>query len=355
MSELFQFPSVRAMATSIARTDYVRRSMWGLGARAGHREWFHFCVSEPGLELLLNFNVADDTRDPKQLGRQSGRLVVLLHTDSGWKGDVLDIDSEQIRLGGGRIFVQLGQNRLEFVDGVFRVSACLPGRSLELQLELEPASFPSLANNVALSASESPINWLVVPRLKASGRIVVDGRERVLQDAWAYHDHNWGHFSHRDFAWQWGHALPDDPANPFSVVFTRLGNRAQTDVFMQALLLWRGPRQHRVLREAELVVEAAGYCSVDAYTVPRVASLLTPGRTTDVPRRLLIRASGGDDEVKAIFDTKEVARIVVPHEHDLGTTTINEALGRLTMEGTIRGENFAFEGHGVFEFLGSGA
>jgi hypothetical protein len=219
---------------------------------------------------------------------------------------------------------------------------------IELDLMLRAQTFPSLASGVSIGDGP-PIHWLVVPRLLARGRAVIAGRAYTLDGAPAYHDHNWGFFSHRDFAWQWGH---DGGSGPHSVVLARLLDGAHATAFLQALLVWRGARQVRVFRGDELRVEPEGFLRPDRpFTVPRAAALLVGRLATEVPRRLHITAAADGDTIEGAFDAHSVARIVVPHDDSLATTAIHEVEGRLRLDGTLHDAPFALDAPAIFEFL----
>jgi hypothetical protein len=199
-----------------------------------------------------------------------------------------------------------------------------------------------------------PINWLVVPRLVASGRVQVGENVHDLDGALAYHDHNWGHFGWGcDFAWEWGYGLPDDRANPWSMVFVRLSNRAHTRAMMQGVFLWRGHREQRVFRDHELNVRHHGLLrSAHIRKVPPIMGLIYPDLATDIPAVISFDGDGDGDVVHGRFTTGEVAQVVLPNDRDLGVTVINEVSGRLTMKGRVRGEDLEIDGRAVFEFLG---
>ena len=59
-----------------------------------------------------------------------------------------------------------------------------------------------MASNVPLGHGEATINWVVVPRLRADGWVMVDERRYELDGELAYHDHNWGVW--RAVTWEWG-------------------------------------------------------------------------------------------------------------------------------------------------------
>ncbi len=341
----------RSMHESIARTDFVRRPPRDSSADPLHREWLHFSVSGASWTLVLNFSITDDARSSSR----RGRLVALLRTEGGWEGDVVELGSSDVDATPGEVFMRLGQNLVEFRDGAFVVTGELQHRELAFDLRLKPESFPSMANNVSLGAGRAPINWVVVPRLRATGTVQLGQRRLSAAGASAYHDHNWGYFGQRDFAWQWGHAWSDQPGAPETVVFTRLLNGNQTFCFMQALLLWTGVRQDRVMREDEVNVHTEGRLRIQPFAVPRRARLLAEGTSVDIPRTVHIRSSGNDDWLNARFDAEDAAQIIVPNDDDLGTTLINEVVGKMSVEGQVRGRAVSFDGRAVFEFLGRGS
>ena len=352
--EMDRRPDAGGIATSIARTSFLRRSSLEPESGRGHTEWLHFSIGGPELTLLVNMSVADDLRPSAPRGRERGRVVVLVREGGRWDGGADEVPCAEMKIRGGAIDVVLGESRAVFEQGVFRLSGRLRTRDVAFELELRPISFPSLASNVALGPGEEPINWAVVPALRADGWVTVDGSRRELRGVPAYHDHNWGYFSHRNFAWQWGHATSGDRSNPVSFVFTRLLNGAQTEVRMQALLLWYAGRQLRVFRDDDVTVSAEGFLRKDVFTVPKAARLLAGPAATDIPLRLRFEAAGGGDSLTGHFDAEDAARIVVPNEHDLGTTLIHEVVGRLELRGNVRGVPFELSTHAVFECLGRG-
>jgi hypothetical protein len=358
--------AAQQIATSVARTNFIRRASTAVD-RLGHREWLHFSIAaSDGTTLIVNMSITDDLRAVDQRRRtrpERGRLVVLAHRNGVWFGSAEEVDASAIEAHGGSVFIRLGESSIRFERGIFHVKGMLADQSVGFDLELEALSFPSLASNVSLGPSEDPIHWVVVPRLAVKrGELEIGGVPISLSGALAYHDHNWGYFNHRNFAWQWGHAFPsaeaDRDPDALSVVFTRLLNGPRTHAFMQALLFWRGSRQERVFREDEIEVTSEGFLRKDAFTVPKVARLLAGGRATDVPKTMsfVARGHGGRDEVQATFTTTDVAEIVVPNEHDLETTLIREVVGTLDLEGQIRGRRIEIvNGPGVFEWIGKPA
>ena len=345
-----------ALARAVTRLDWFRRSPFAVGGRGGHKEWHHFCVLAPGLDLLVNFSFCDDVRPTAARGTELARLTVLVRDATGtWDGDVIAFPPDAVRVVGGGIDVELGRNHLRFVDGAYDVEVALPGRALTAKLRLEPRTAPAFAPNIPLPDGP-PLHWVLMPRLHASGRIAWGKHVTEFDDGMAYHDHNWGHFlwGHR-FSWIWGFALPDDPASPWSLAFVRLMDRARTAVLAQGLFLWRGERQHRVFRDADVALTCDVRClrGRPVLKVPRVMGLLAPDVLSDVPRRVEMTAEADGDVLAWRFDAADGVQVVLPSDTDMGVTIINEVAGRLRLEGFVGGERVTMDGRAVCEFLGA--
>ena len=324
----------RTIATSLARNDYLRRTR-------GQREWLHFCVAAPGVDLLVNLSFAEDAR-----GNERVRLTLLARTGGRWDGDVEELDPEQLHLRGGEVFAAWRGNRIELRGGRFAIVATLANRPIAIALTIEPRAMPSLANNARIGAGT--LGWLVVPRAAASGHIEVGGELHAFTGAPAYHDHNWGRFEHRELSWQWGHAQDVET----SAVLARLCDPGETTIYSQVLMLWQGAHPSRVFRGGEVTLEREGLLRAPrVFVVPRVATAIARG-ATDVPRRLHVHARGDGDEVRGALDCEDVARIVVPDDHGLGATAIHEVVGTLSLTGRVRGAPFALTGRGMFELVG---
>ena len=200
---------------------------------------------------------------------------------------------------------------------------------------------------------QGTIDWLVVPRLAASGTIVVDRRVYKLENAPAYHDHNWGHWLWgQDFAWQWGFALPAKMDQAWSIVFDRVTNRARNQIQELKLSVWQEDKLQRIFAHSDIQVRERGYLHPERVPkFPRIMGLITPESTPDVPRTFEIEAASGDDRVRCLFQAQDVGQIVVPNETDLEMTVINEVSGLIEGEGVVKGKSFSVHGQGLFEFL----
>jgi hypothetical protein len=341
------------LARLLRSSDYLRRSPARLGGRGGYKEWQHFLVHAGDTHLLVNLSFLDEEQPGRSEGAEVARLIVLAHDDGGWDGDVDLFGEEELQVSAGQLDARLGRNELLFEDGTYRLSIALRERPVAVELELVPTTLPAFSANHPLTP-ERHISWLFVPRLVARGTLTLAGRTLRLEDAPAYHDHNWGHFGWGDdFCWEWGSVLPREPANPWSAVLVRMMDRARSVVRYQALFVWYGGEPVRVFRDEELSLSTpCCFQPARPFTLPRPLALLVPGTAADLPRSLEVHAQGGGDSVQLTFTPRHAARIVVPVEvSPEKVTIIHEVLGSLSLRGHVRGERVELEGTGVFEFV----
>ena len=321
------------------------------GASAPGKEWYHFCVIAPGLELIINFSLEADLR-PAATQASVSRLIVLARTQ-GWHGAVETFSPGEVSGSPTDVHLELGPHRLRFEDGVFHLAIRPQEGGLSAVLRLEPLAMPLRSQGATLG--DGSLSWVVVPALRARGSVRVGDRLFRLDGAPAYHDHNWGTWRWgSDFAWQWGFGLPAG-GSPWSLVFSRMTNRARTRELDRKLCLWRDGRLVRLFTERDVEVRPEGYLRREhVWKVPAIMALLSPGDALDVPRTLHVTARSGQDHLTLRFDADDVAQIVIPNETDLGVTLISEVCGRLALRGCVQGEPLTAEGAGVFEHVHPG-
>jgi hypothetical protein len=338
----------------IDRYDQLHGGILGdPGAAVDHKEWHHFCVLSPRVDLIVNFSLSGHAGQDQLPAGQAARVILLVHERGrGWDGDVETVPLREVDARQGEVGIRIGSSCLEFGPSGFTLSVALHHRPLTAQLVLEPRTLPLLAR-ADESIGSGQTGWLIVPRLEATGTIVVDRHVHRFERAPAYHDHNWGHWRWgQDFGWQWGFGLPDRAEDLWTVLFHRLTDRSRSTTMELTLGLWRGGELHRLFRHEQLQVEPAGYASAGPILkIPRPLALVAPERTTDVPRRLVVTAAAGPDRLRMEFTAEHMAQIIIPNETDLGVTVINEVRGTITVEGAVKGDQVASTGAGMCEFL----
>lgn len=334
----------------LALTDQTRFSEEMSEGSNQYKEWYHFCIIGQEVEVVVNFSITRDHRPAAAPGAHLARVILLVH-DHGWQGKVADIPWRDAQINPGRIDLRFGGQRLAFEQGAFHLSIALEDQPITLDLRIRPLTYPLLRSRAPIGPGA--IDWLVTPRLEASGTVVVGRRVHRLLAVPTYHDHNWGRWLWgQDFAWEWGFALPTQSETPWSLVFDRLTNRARNQVQELKLSLWRGDRLVRIFARDEIKVHPKGYRAQRRVPkFPPVMALIAPELTTDVPGEYNIEAITAQDHIVCSFAPEDLAQIVVPNEIDLGETVINEVIGAFHAEGCLKGETVKIEGKGFFEFL----
>jgi hypothetical protein len=123
---------------------------------------------------------------------------------------------------------------------------------------------------------------------------------------------------------------------------------------MQGVFLWNGHREQRVFRDRDLSIEHDGLLRATRLCkVPGPMALIHPDVATDIPRRLTFAGDADGDVIEGRFSCEDVAQVIIPNDHDLGVTVINEVSGRLVVQGRIGDENVRIDGRAIFEFLGA--
>jgi hypothetical protein len=341
----------RVIERVFAEHGHLRRSPSAYANKSGFKEWLHFAVHAPGLDLLVNFSIVDDIRDRARPGAELARVICMLK-DTHWDGDLDQYPTEQVRMRAGHFDVRYGECSATFEDGKILLRGKLQRRPIEFDLELTPLVVPTPAHNIQLNGCP-PIHWLVVPKLGAKGSVTCGGHRHILQNAVAYHDHNWGQFRWGgDFAWEWGAGAPLEGDNPWTFVFVRLTDRGHSRDLTQSVFLWKGARQHRLFRGMELRIWHEGLLRPQrVFKLPRVMAQVAPGSATDVPKRLHFLGDGNGDQIRGVFESTEVGQVIIPNDDDLGVTIINEVSGTLNVEGRVHGDRVHLSCPAIFEFL----
>lgn len=168
-------------------------------------EWHYFnVVAGPAEWWYLTWLVGGDVPD----GRWGGRLLVTHRTPGGKHEQfIADVPARLVRFDTTRADVALGPHRVTQRDGRYTLvgtarSASAARRTVRFDLTVVPmpgSYFPPVE-----LPGEGLVSGYVVPALRATatGQVCLDGACRTLQDAPAYHDHNWGTW--RDVTWEWG-------------------------------------------------------------------------------------------------------------------------------------------------------
>lgn len=341
----------RRLSKAIFAHDFLRYPFPGTARPGWQKEWLHFCVLNPEIELLVNLNISGDTRPAAAPGTRAARMVLLAHTGE-WHGDIETIDARAVTAIPGEVGMTLGQNFVRFREDRFELVAALQSQSLVVDLRLQPETVP-LAMDGEVPVARGSIGWFVLPRLTASGRVIAGRRVFELNETPAYHDHNWGHWLWGDdFCWEWGFTHFASGAEIWTAVFDRTLNRARTRLLEATLALWRDAELVKIFSRKEITVRPLAYSAPKTLLrIPKPLALAVPQLGRDVPRHFHVNAASGSDRVSLLLRTENEAQVLVPNETDLETTIITEVTGQVAIEGSIKDMHISGSGKGLFEFL----
>lgn len=355
--EMPQVTSKHGSASSpYARMDYWRCSPARLGGRAGHKEWSHFFVFGPGIDLLINFNLSESGHAAAAGMPETARVLAIARlTGNRWAGGIATFEPHEVDVSAGRLDAAFGSNYISFEDGCYKVGLLLPQKRLSAEITMQPQVRPAIASSVRLSDGGA-MRWLVVPRLLASGVIDVDDKSYALDQALVYHDRNWGHFEWGgDYSWEWATILPVDASNPWSMVYMRIGDRFRNRILSQAVIVWSGSSLCRTFHNRDVLVTQTGLQKQDyIFRVPPIIDIASPGLSADIPKALNVEAKSGRDKLDLSFEFDNFTQIGVPNDTSSKLTLLSETLGRVHIKGELQGRNVDFSGRTIAEFNHAG-
>jgi hypothetical protein len=310
----------------------------------GFKEWSHYSLLASDFDLLINFSLATGVGEGTQVAQTPRLTLLFAAADGSWDGDVEPFEINETSIAAGQLEASLGRNSSRFLEGRYCVEACLPSRGIKAALNFQPITRPVIANNVRLSNTES-VRWMVVPHLRASGEVAGAGRRYIVADAPAYHDRNWGRFTWGGgYAWEWAAILPSVAANPWCLVYSRITDRLRGATLSQSLILWRHEFPYRKFYGRDLSIVHVDLLRRERFLrIPRVAAVLLPGATADVPSRIEISASAWGDQITVRMSLKDFAQVIVPNDRWPGFTSLSEIRGRAEVAGRVGGQQIAFE------------
>lgn len=324
-------------ASLVADHDYWRGAWLEHERGMPYKEWHHFVVFGGEWTLLFNLNLD---------GHGAGRVIVVLDR-AGWHGAVTSCRAPQLR--PGRLDADFGPAGMRWRGDRFEIWQ--RGKGACFEIELLPASIPSISHNIRLGAG-AQVSWCLVPRLVASGWLEHDGVRLSFADRVAYHDHNWGRFAWGgDFSWEWGCAVPDDPELPWTLIFARMNDRRRHRTTATSMFLLEHGRHLRYFRNAEASIATDGVAdSRPAGRVPAAAALLLPDEDREMPRWLRLAAARGEDALHGEVEVVRHGQILVPSEtNPRGIVRLNEATTRVRVHGHCAGRVVEWRGAGLVE------
>lgn len=338
------------MTAALDRSDFLRAPLLACAQPDGFKEWHHFAIQGRTSRLLINFSLNNESRQAGQL-RLAPRVIVIAH-DQRWTGAVQRFDDSEVDVAADLGGLAIGGNRMTVRPDGYELVIDLPEQGIKGEIRLASVSRPFVVNNQPVGNGR--MCWLFVPRLRADGWLRIGGREHRLESELAYHDHNWGRFLWGDdFGWTWGTILPHDPEEPWSLVFLQMTDRKRLRCLSQGIYVWHDDEPAAIILHAGVQTRSSGVLGrAPDCILPPPMRLLLDGGVPDVPERLEICAARAGDTVQAEFRPQSYARVAQPSEVSLRRSTVLcETSGTARVRGSVNGEDFNFNGAGVFEFL----
>lgn len=329
-----------------------REDFWRAGSDAApavpFKEWQHFVVLAPGLDVLVNFSLAASP-GPGRGAAPVGRVIVLARA-ARWTGFVETVPCLELSRDGCR--GRFGEHRAEIRDGRYRIVVDAPAHDVRIDATFSPVTVPITARRQRLAPGRH-LDWSLTAQLAVDARIELGDEVFELAGASGYHDHNWGHFAWGDdFTWEWGSVLPR-AGGDWAVVYSSLMNRARTELLLEQVFVWRGGLNVLAAGGPDVHSAAHGrHRPRPGLRIPAPMALLHARVDADVPRRFEATARRGDDTITLAFTPEATSQVLVPSEcAPCGVVAVNECLGPVAIAGRLGDEVIHWEGRGVFEFV----
>jgi hypothetical protein len=267
-----------------------------------------------------------DSRIPA--ARWGGRLMVTHRRPDGrYDRYTEDVPGAHVRLDTTRADLTLGESTVRQRDGAYLLRARARGSAGPLRLDLTVRPLPNRYFPPAELREEALLSGYVVPGLaaRAAGRICVAGGCREIEDAVAYHDHNWGVW--RDVTWEWGAAQGGRLSLLYGGVYQA---GAVTSPFFLTLVDSLGVRQ--VLRFGRIDYRGARRAE---------------GAGGSAPQRFELVGTRDADTVRLVVEVRHALAT------EMGAAGFQrhflQMRGHFTLEGRLAGAAVADSGEGFFE------
>lgn len=315
---------------------------------SAYKDWLHLNVvdARSGVVGLVNVSLHGAPTDAR--ARAVG--TALFHVpDAGWVGNLVVRGHADARVGYAGIALDDVALTIDHAAGHVDASARLAGEGLALQLRATATS-QAFVVDWPLPLGSGWVSWYAVPRLRVEGSLRVEDTTIVLDDAIAYHDHNWGR-------WHWGDDLGWDWATflvtgaDVAVAVARTTDRRHDRVGAPVVLVDAGAHR-RVFVGDTVELRFQGRAALPLRRLPGTVAALRQDRARPrLPRRVRLRASDGVDQVDIAFDSHAAVQLVTADPIHGGTSFIHELAGSFAGEIDVGGTAAAVSGLGVVEHV----
>jgi hypothetical protein len=316
-----------------------------------YKDWLHLNFADPrsGTIGLLNVSLHGSPWDPRS--RAMG--VVLVHSPEwGWQSHVEITGYSGANLWESGIALRDIALAIDRQRGTIHASSLGSANRFHAHLQAEAAS-QQVAFEQEMPLGPGWISWSFVSNLHLSGEWKIGEYRTLLENAPAYHDHNWGRWHWGDdFGWEWGCFLKGmSPGQNLSMVFARTTDRAHRSRGKPFLVAEANSKRRCFLPEN---VEVAFVGSFDSplHRVPgAMAALHQEMAQPCLPGGVSIQAWQGADRLAISFVARGAAQFIASDPSERGYSFIHEMVGEYRVSGELRGAHLKDHGAAVFEYV----
>ncbi|MBJ7603395.1 MAG: hypothetical protein JF888_09445 [Candidatus Dormibacteraeota bacterium] len=314
-----------------------------------YKDWLHLCVFDPQSMVMGIVNVALQGAPADDRARASG-LALFHRPDGGWFGNLEVCGLPRAQVGVSSIALEQVAIAVDPRSGMVSASVRQPDDQLALQLTAQPAG-PALLVDRKMPLRAGWISWYAVPRLTLRGEVRIGAERLGLENAQAYHDHNWGRWLWgQDVAWEWGcfRAAGSGP----SFVFWRICDRDHRRFGSPMLSIVIGSDRRSFQGAA-----VSAHCPTQppSFRLRRLPGAMAALHQDHVrprlPNVLRIEARDGLGHVALEFRPRAGAQLITAEPTTRGYGFIHELVGEFQSEGNVDGRGFAASGLGIFEYV----
>ncbi|HOW14049.1 hypothetical protein [Methanosarcina sp.] len=332
-----------------------------------YNEWHYFNMidEEQNLSAICTFKLNGDTNSSAVLlGYYVNDTSFSFYEEHPLTPEFVNYSSQSpdIRIAnntvtltdeGYRVHIESG-NGVDVFDALFKPKA-------------EPAP---VFNSSNFSVPGMGINWLVAsPKMEVSGNLSAAGQIYSLNNARAYHDHNWGYWSWgEDLGWDWGQVsqagnYSNETTGGYSLSFGNITNANHSQSISSVLNVWEGGNIIGNFSGEEIQIEHSNLSSIDIEITPAEMSpeYILPQGSFSFPQNTLLNASSGSDTLKIEFTTQRSVplTVMIPDGSESGNESgavikyriIWEMIGTYQIYGVIDGKPISYTSDGFMEYV----